>query len=158
MVEQDPKTPSDEQVPVEPLSVDQELVELDPEPLQLEPDPEPIGIEPIPVPPDEVSETEPISLVDDIDEEGPSKVHALRGSALEVEKHEFKRPVNVTGQGATRCRVFHSRIAEAPLEHMQKSINTWSDDAGIEIKHTSTVIGIMEGKNPEPNVIVLVWY
>lgn len=158
MAEQDPKTSSDEQVPVEPLSVDSDPAESEPEPLQLEPDPEPIGIEPIPVARDEVSETEPISLVDDIDEEGPSKIHALRGSALEVEKHEFKRPVNVTGQGATRCRIFHSRVAEAPLEHMQKSINAWSDDAEIEIKHTSMVMGIMEGKNPEPNIIVVVWY
>ena len=158
MADQDPMVSKNEPTPIETVPGDLEFGETEPEPLRLEPDPEPIEIEPIPVSLEDVSDTEPISLVEDVDVDAPSKIHALRGSALEVEKHEFKRDVNLTGQGATRCRVFHSRIAEAPLEHMQSLINGWIDAEGLEVKQSSLVIGIMGGKNPEPNVIVIVWY
>jgi len=64
----------------------------------------------------------------------------------------------VTGQGATRCRIFHSKIAAAPLENMEQAINEWLDSEKIEVKNVGHVIGTMEGKRPEPNVIVMVWY
>ena len=73
-------------------------------------------------------------------------------------KSAFKRPLNLTGQGATRCRVFRSRIAAAALDFMENQVNQWLDSEKIEIKHVGHVIGVMEGKTPEPNVIVMVWY
>jgi hypothetical protein len=71
---------------------------------------------------------------------------------------QFKRTLNVNGQGATRCRVFHSKIAPPSLEFMENQINQWVDGEQIEIKQVSQVIGIMEGKTPVPNLIVMVWY
>jgi hypothetical protein len=73
-------------------------------------------------------------------------------------KADLKRPLNVTGQGATRCRVFHSKIAVGSLDFMQNQINEWIDSDRIEVKQVGQVIGVMEGKIAEPNLIVTVWY
>jgi hypothetical protein len=54
--------------------------------------------------------------------------------------------------------VFRSRIAAAALDFMENQVNQWLDSEKIEIKHVGHVIGVMEGKTPEPNVIVMVWY
>ncbi len=103
-------------------------------------------------------EEEPISLVE-TDRKSPPGVHAFgSGIGKEEKRQDFKRPLNVTGQGATRCRIFHSKIADASLKYMQKQINEWIDSDQIEAKHVGHVIGVMEGKIAEPNMIVMVWY
>lgn len=126
----------------------------DEEPISLEPD-EPQGSSVVP----ELSD-EPISLVEPADKAaGISSVRAFGAAATQAAvSAQFTRPLNVTGSGATRCRMFHSRIAVAPLEYMQKQINEWIDGEKIEVKHVGHVIGIMEGKVPEPNLVVVVWY
>ena len=91
---------------------------------------------------------------------GSMKIQAFGRGAMAAGRREvqFKRPLNVTGAGATRCRMFHSKVTLAALEYLVNQINEWLDGDKIEIKHISEVVGVMEGKNPEPNVIVLVWY
>jgi len=119
-----------------------------------------------PIPP-RGGEDEPIRLVEP---EGPTKhgqepdgirtfgVHAA-GAAFGLEKAKtYHRPVNVNGTGATRCRLFHSKIAAVPLENLQAQINDWLDSEKVEIKHVGHIIGTMEGKRPEPNLLVMVWY
>ena len=117
--------------------------------------PVPVPVKPAPVADDA---EEPISLVDS-GEDGMHKIRARSAnSPLGDAKTEYKRPVNLTGQGATRCKLFHARIAIAPLERMEQVINEWLDDEELEVKHVGTVIGIMEGKTPEPNLLTFVWY
>ena len=116
------------------------------------PDDEPISIEP------DADDEAPISLA----EGGPSGARAVRAlggaSAADKRTSKFSRSLNVTGQGATRCRIFRSKIAIASLDFMENQINEWLDSDQIEIKHVGHVIGTMEGKRPEPNLIVTVWY
>jgi hypothetical protein len=90
---------------------------------------------------------------------GESSVRRAIKSTMDYDKRtQFKRkPVN-TGQGAIRCRVFHSKIAESSIQHLENQINTWLDDEDIDIKHVGHMIGAMEGKHTEPNIIVVVWY
>ena len=71
---------------------------------------------------------------------------------------EFKRALNVTGHGATRCKFYHSKIAAPSLEFMENQINQWLDSEKVEVKYISQVIGIMEGKTPVPNLVVMIWY
>jgi len=80
------------------------------------------------------------------------------GLAQSVKHFDFKRPMNLNGTGATRCRVFHSKIAEAPLQVMENHINEWIDAEEIEVKHVGHVVGAMQGKSTEPNIIVIIWY
>ena len=109
-----------------------------------------------------VPENDPISIEADTNAAaGGASVRAFgasRGPGLNLNKSAFKRALNVTGQGATRCRMFHARMAAAALEHMESQINQWLDSENIEIKHVGQVIGVLEGKSPEPNFFVMVWY
>lgn len=87
-----------------------------------------------------------------------SGVRAIK-SSLELDKRiDFKRKAVNTGSGAVRCRMFHSKIAESSMEHMQDQINTWLDDENIDVKHVGHMVGALEGKHTEPNIIVMVWY
>ena len=71
---------------------------------------------------------------------------------------EFRRPLNVTGQGATRCRIFHSKLSAASLDSMQDQINEWIDGDEIEVKQVGHNIGILQGKINEENIFVTIWY
>jgi hypothetical protein len=82
---------------------------------------------------------------------------APRGFGLD-QARKFKRPLNVNGAGATRCRLFHSKIALASLQNMESQVNDWLDGEKIEVKQVGHLIGTMEGKRPEPNLLVMVWY
>jgi len=135
----------------------------EPVPLELEPD-DVMPAPPAPPPPPKAKapDDEPISLADVAESEsGVSKIkigRALGDAAKKAVKAEYKRKLNLTGQGATRCRIFHSKIALSPLENMEKHINEWLDSEEIEIKHITEVVGVLEGKVAEPNLIVMVWY
>ncbi len=115
---------------------------------------------------EEAEEEEPIDLVDlEIDEATgtPTQIKAFgrgaRASARELRHEEvLKRPLNITGQAATRTRTFHSKLNDAALALMDQFINEWADRSGIEIKCVSSCIGVFEGKKPEAHVLVTICY
>ena len=98
---------------------------------------------------------EPISLVEGTG--GVSKLRAMGAAAIE-KRAEFKRPVNLNGAGATRCKMFRTKLTIASLEALEGQINEWLDGEEIEVKHISQVIGTVQGKMAEPNLIMTVWY
>ena len=88
------------------------------------------------------------------------KIQAIgsAGVTREQREKEFQRTPNLTGTGAVRCRVFHSKITVAAMDHLAETINDWLDSEDVEVKHVTQVVGVLEGKTPEPNVILTVWY
>jgi hypothetical protein len=104
-------------------------------------------------------EEEPLTLVD-MDGETHTGVRAFGAAATgSAAKHqEFRRTPNADGTGAIRCKLFHSKVADSSLIHMQDAINEWADKEGIEIKHVGHMVGTMTGKKAEENVIIMVWY
>ena len=115
---------------------------------------------------DQPEEDESIDLVDLEIEQAtgtPTQIKAFgrgaRAAAREL-RHEdaLKRPLNVTGQGATRTRTFHSKLNDAALALMDQSINEWVDSSGIETHPVSSCIGVFEAKKPEPHLLVTVCY
>lgn len=142
-------------------SLDADLNEPQPVPVPVPPpiptedqdsEPQPV---PVPVP---KPEADPIALVEDFDETAPTKRKAFGTGTGSQHKEDFKREMNLDGTGATRCRLFTSKIGLGPLTHMEEMINEWLDSENIEVKHVGHVIGTMEGKRAEDNVLVLVWY
>ena len=115
---------------------------------------------------EEAEEEEPIDLVDlEIDPATGTRTQIMafgkgaRASARELRREEtLKRPLNVTGQGATRTCTFHSKLNDAALALMDQAINEWVDNSEIEIKCVSSCIGIFESKKPEPHILVTVCY
>jgi len=118
-----------------------------------EPDDEPISL----VESEELSDEEPIGVVESSGRTASLKAFGSQAAAA-TKRKRHTRPVNLPGTGAVRCRLFHSKIAPVPLEHMEEQINDWLDGEQIEVKHVGHVIGTMEGKRTEPNLIVMVWY
>lgn len=118
--------------------------------------------EPVPVPPPAAKKAEetPIQLVE-ADDVKPAKRKAFGSAAARAGfaiKTEFQRDLNLDGTGATRCKLFHSRIADGPLLHMETLINEWLDENEIEVKFATQTIGMMEGKRSEPNLLMMIWY
>jgi hypothetical protein len=129
-----------------------------------EPQPVPVPVPP-PAPKPKEEEDEPIALVSDDEMESVSSSSMtakkrIAGAAARglTHKKEFRRKMNVTGEGATRCRLFYSKIADGPMLAMETIINEWLDEEEIEVKHVGHVIGTLQGKTAEPNMIVMVWY
>ena len=101
----------------------------------------------------------PVEGGDESAVQASSKIQAFGAvAAAGRAKQEFSRAMNLTGTGATRCRLFHSKITVAAVDHMVNLINEWLDGSDIEVKHVTDVVGTMEGKKPEPNLILTVWY
>ena len=109
-----------------------------------------------------LEDDEPISLVEGSDSDdagdGLSKVRQRDLGLKQSHEITYKRAMNLTGAGATRCRLFYCRVAVEAIENMQERINKWIDDDDIEIKHVSQALAVMEGKNPKPNIVITVWY
>ena len=106
-----------------------------------------------------MGDDEPLSLEGGEKDAGSTSVKAFGGQKPSFAPvGAFKRPLNLTVAGATRCRVFHSKISPPSLEYMENQINQWIDSDKIEVKHVGHLIGDMEGKAIVPNVIVVVWY
>jgi hypothetical protein len=60
---------------------------------------------------------------------------------------------------ATRCRVFHCKLADAAMNYMCEQINDWADaNEDVQIKFATSCIGVVEGKHADPHLIVTVFY
>lgn len=71
----------------------------------------------------------------------------------------FRRGVLNGSSSATRCRTFHSKLNDASLSHMDRTINEWIDSHDeVEVKFAVSSIGVFEGKHAEPNLIVTIFY
>lgn len=115
-------------------------------------------------------EEEPISLEDENEQPiglvgapsgikpGGMRTFGGGAAAMTGQRVQLNRQVNTDATGATRCRIFNSKIAVASLQHMENQINEWLEGTPFEVKHVGHMIGTMEGKTQEMNVIVMVWY
>lgn len=114
---------------------------------------------PLPLAGDEELEPLPVEGETEAPEQTSSKIHAFGAvAAAGAQQRKFSRALNLTGAGATRVRVFNSKITVAAIEHMADQINEWLDGDELEVKYVNQVVGIVEGKKPEPNLIITVWY
>lgn len=73
--------------------------------------------------------------------------------------HGHRLPPRPDAKGATRVRIFHARLSEGAVNHLDMQINEWLErHPEIEIKFANTTVGTWEGKHAEPNLIVTVFY
>ena len=130
------------------MNQDNDSIHFDDEPISIEgPADEPLSIEG----PDE----EPLSISEGSSGRAISHTAGIRGAA---EGFSFSRPMQKTGQGATRCRIFRSKISVPAIEALQEHINEWLESDDIDVKEVGHLIGTMHGKIDEDNIIVLAWY
>jgi hypothetical protein len=84
------------------------------------------------------------------------KITAFGKEARHDEK--WQRTPNLTGQGASHVKTFHSKITEDALAYMDQTINEWLDaHPEYEVKFVSSTVGILSGKLKEPALLCQVW-
>jgi hypothetical protein len=84
--------------------------------------------------------------------------------AAEVEAEE--RPViRDTGKKVswperiTGVKTFFTKLHPGAIEFLEESIGRWlADNPGVTIKMTNTVIGEVQAKKTEQNIIITVWF
>lgn len=71
----------------------------------------------------------------------------------------LRRPPRPGASGATRLRIFHSKLSDGAVGHLDHQINEWLDqNPDVEIKFANTTVGVWEGKHAEPNLILALFY
>lgn len=87
---------------------------------------------------------------------GSSKIRTF-GKRVPHEEN-WNRAPNITGNGATHCRTFHSKMTDESLRYMDQVINEWLDaHPEYEVKFVTSTIGMFTGKTKEPALICQVW-
>jgi hypothetical protein len=121
-----------------------------------------------------VAADEPIALVE-VEEAGvegadepiaydkkPTVIRSFGGAGgltASAAGHTFRRPLLLDTPNATRCRVFHAKLADGAFMHMCEQINEWVDASDeIQIKFVSSCIGVVEGKHADQHLIMTVFY
>jgi len=105
---------------------------------------------------------EPLELEGDdkpITAEPPkSKIHGI-SAGPSLATHSYKRATHYNKTGAIRMRTFHCRLSEQGVEYLDQTVNDWLEHhPDIEVKFTSSTIGLWDGKLKEPTLIINVWY
>ena len=103
-----------------------------------------------------------VALVDDSEMEKSERkvIRAFGGvGGVKVDETKLSRSLQKTGAGATRIKIFHTKMNDGAVEFLSQTINEWIDhNPDVEIKAVQTTVGIWEGKHAEPNLILTVWY
>jgi DNA-binding Lrp family transcriptional regulator len=122
---------------------------------------------------------EPIPLDQDLDKPipledisigGGSVSHApldLGGSSpveapkIKVPQPASKKPTEqvISGERITGVRTFFTKLHEGSINFLDEMIIKWlKENPGVTIKRTNVVIGPIQAKKTEPNIIITVWY
>ena len=100
----------------------------------------------------------------DEEELSSSRIQVASGSILgggsgKWDDEHLKRKLDPTSIGASRCRMFHSKLNEGAIEFMTTNINEWLESSpNVVVKFASSTIGVFEGKHAEPNLILTLFY
>ncbi len=107
---------------------------------------------------------DPIAMEEDEGERQSSEtqITAFGGVAMgggQWTDDKWMRPLDPKSPYASRCRTFHCKLSDGAVSFLNGQINDWLDaNPNISVKFANSVIGIFEGKHPEPNLIVTVFY
>jgi hypothetical protein len=89
---------------------------------------------------------------------GGSAAPAPRVSAP---KPQAKKPTQniVPGERITTVKSFFTKLHVNAIPFLDEQINEWlQENPDISIKRTNTVVGEVQAKKTEPNIIITVWY
>jgi hypothetical protein len=71
------------------------------------------------------------------------------------------RPAAAVGAGnrITGCKTFFTKLHPGAIKFLEEQITTWlKDNPTIIIKSTNVIMGEVQEKKTEPNIVIVVWY
>lgn len=81
------------------------------------------------------------------------------GAAPAEDATRYTRALNRSGAGATRCRTFNCKLSDEGARHLDQQINEWIDrNPDVEIKFSTSTVGVWTGKHAEPHLILTLFY
>lgn len=88
------------------------------------------------------------------------------GPAAPAPKINISKPVAkktaetaVSGEHITGVRTFFTKLHVNAIPFLDEQMTKWlKDNPDISIKRTNTVVGHIQAKKTEPNIIITVWY
>jgi hypothetical protein len=103
-----------------------------------------------------------VSLIDEAElaQSGRKVITAFGGGTQrKLDETQLQRAIQKTGTGATRVKIFHTKMNDGAVEFLALSINEWVDhNPDVDIKLVQSTVGTWEGKHPEPHLILTIWY
>jgi hypothetical protein len=73
-----------------------------------------------------------------------------------------RRPVAAAPAATGRianCKTFFTKLHPGAVEFLDEQICGWlHDNPNVVIKHTNVVVGEVQAKKTEPNILITVWY
>jgi len=65
----------------------------------------------------------------------------------------------VSAERITGVKTFFTKLHPGAIDFLDSQISGWlNENPGVVIKRTNVVVGEVQAKKTEPNVVVLVWY
>ena len=90
---------------------------------------------------------------------GPSSAPPTAATPPAPAQQFHRLPPRPDAKGASRIRIFHARMSDGAVGHLDQQVNEWLDrHPEIELKFATTTVGTWEGKHAEPNLILTVFY
>jgi hypothetical protein len=103
-----------------------------------------------------------VALIDETEMEksGRKVIRAFGGvGGHKIDESQLQRALQKTGTGATRIKIFHTKMNDGAVDFLCQTVNEWTDkNPDIDIKLVQSTVGIWEGKHPEPHLILTIWY
>lgn len=66
---------------------------------------------------------------------------------------------SATGERITACKVFFTKLHPGALKFLEEQVTNWlRDNPSITIKSTDVIMGEVQEKKTEPNIVIVVWY
>ncbi|UCC21488.1 MAG: hypothetical protein JSW23_06635 [Planctomycetota bacterium] len=67
--------------------------------------------------------------------------------------------IAATSERITCMKTFFAKLHVGAIEFLDEQITNWlKNNPGVTIKRTNTVVGEIQGKKTEPNIIITIWY
>jgi len=71
------------------------------------------------------------------------------------------KPVPTTGAGdrITSCKTFFTKLHPGAIKFLEEQITAWlKENPTVFIKRTNVIMGEVQEKKTEPNIVIVVWY
>jgi hypothetical protein len=69
------------------------------------------------------------------------------------------RPVAAPRERISACKVFFTKLHPGAIKFLEEQITNWlKENPSVVIKSTDVIMGEVQEKKTEPNIVIVVWY